>query len=167
MSLSLYDVSVPVFVRTLGTLAHILEKGRAFADETGLAHEALLQARLRDDMYPLVKQVQLASDAAKFAAVRVGQVETVVMADEEASFADLQTRIARTTAFLEAVPADSMDGREAAEIVLKLPSNSFTFTGRDYVLGFALPNFYFHVTTAYAILRHKGVPLGKRDFLQL
>jgi hypothetical protein len=156
-----------VFVRTLGALAHILEKGRAFADETGLAHDALLQARLRDDMYPLVKQVQLASDAAKFAAVRVGQVETVVMADEEASFADLQTRIARTTAFLEAVPADSMDGREAAEIVLKLPNNSFTFTGRDYVLGFALPNFYFHVTTAYAILRHKGVPLGKRDFLQL
>lgn len=167
MPLSLYDVSVPLFIRYLGNLAGILDKGRAFADERGLAHEALLEARLYEDMHPLARQVQLASDAAKFTAVRAGQVETVVMADDEASFADLQARIEKTVDFLETVPADSMDGREEAEIVLKLPNNSFTFTGSDYVLGFAIPNFYFHVTTAYAILRHKGVPLGKRDFLKI
>lgn len=165
MTLSLYDVSVPVLVRGLGNLSALLEKGRAFADETGLDHAVLLEARLAPDMAPLPYQVQRASDTAKGLAVRVGQVASLAMADEETSFAELQQRIAATIAFLDAVPADSMDGREGAEILLTTPSATISFTGTSYVLGFALPNFFFHVTTAYALLRHKGVPVGKMDYL--
>lgn len=165
MSLSLYEVTVPVFIRAFGNLSENLEKGRAFADGNNLAHAELLEARLFPDMAPLTAQIQRASDAAKLAAVRVGQVETVAMADNETSFDELQARIAATVAFLKSVPSDSMDGREQAEVVVTTPSNSLTFTARDYVLGFAIPNFFFHVTTAYALLRHKGVPLGKLDFL--
>jgi hypothetical protein len=165
MTLSLYDVSVPVFIRALGNLSAILEKGRVFADENGLPHAELLEARLIADMAPLTRQIQSASDTAKFTAVRVGQVDTLVMADDEVSFDDLQARIAKTIAFLQAVPADSMDGREAAEVLLITPRGDVPFTGQSYVLGFALPNFFFHVTTAYALLRQKGVPVGKLDFL--
>ncbi|WP_159587874.1 DUF1993 domain-containing protein [Chelativorans xinjiangense] len=165
MSLSLYDVSVPVFLSAFGNLSKILEKGRAFADEKGMAHAELLEARLFPDMAPLTAQIQRASDTAKFTAMRVGQVENVAMEDNETSFDELQTRIAATVAFLKAVPAHSMDGREEAEVVLKTGQGSMTFTARNYVLGFAIPNFYFHVTTAYALLRHKGVPLGKMDYI--
>ncbi|RCS24590.1 DUF1993 domain-containing protein [Phyllobacterium salinisoli] len=165
MPLSLYDVTVPAFLRGFANLTEILEKGRAFADEKGMPHAELLEARLFPDMAPLTSQIQRASDTAKFAAVRVGQVETVSMEDNEASFDDLQARIAATVTFLKAVPAHSMDGREAAEVELKTGQGSKTFTARDYVLGFAIPNFYFHVTTAYDILRHKGVPIGKLDYI--
>lgn len=165
MSLSLYDVSVPLFIRAFGNLSENLEKGRAFADEHGMPHADLLDARLFPDMAPLTAQIQRASDAAKFTAARVGQVDAPAMEDKETSFEDLQARIAATIAFLTSVAANSMDGREDAEVVVKTPTASMTFTARDYVLGFAIPNFYFHVTTAYALLRHKGVPLGKLDFL--
>jgi hypothetical protein len=165
MSLSLYDVSVPVFIRSLGNLSLILDKGRAFAEEQGIDHATLLEARLFPDMAPLTAQIQRASDSAKLACVRVAEVENLAMEDDETSFEDLQARIAATIAFLKTVPSDSMDGREGAEVVLKTPDTSLTFTARDYLLGFALPNFFFHVTTAYALLRHKGVPLGKRDYI--
>ncbi|PYE90431.1 DUF1993 domain-containing protein [Phyllobacterium leguminum] len=165
MSLSLYDITVPVFLRAFANLSEILEKGRAFAEEKGIPHADLLEARLFPDMAPLTAQIQRASDTAKFAAVRVAQVETVSMEDSEVSFDDLQARIAKTVAFLKAVPAHAMDGREEAEVELRTSQGSKTFTARDYVLGFAIPNFYFHVTTAYDILRHKGVPLGKLDYL--
>lgn len=165
MSLSLYDVSVPVFVRSLGALSAFLDKGRRFADEKGMPHAELLEAKLYDDMAPLTAQVQRASDAAKFTAVRMAQVDNVAMEDKEASFDDLQARIAATIAFLNGVPADAMDGREEAEVVLQTPNRAFTFNGRDYVQTFAIPNFFFHVTTAYALLRTKGVPVGKMDFL--
>jgi hypothetical protein len=165
MSLSLYDVSVPVFIRTFGNLSAFLEKGRDFADEKGMPHAELLEARLFPDMAPFTAQIQRASDAAKFTAARVGQLEPVAMPDTETSFDELQARIATTVAFLKSVPANSMDGRDAAEIVLKTQNHTMTFPARDYVLSFALPNFFFHVTTAYALLRHKGVPLGKLDFL--
>ncbi len=165
MALSLYDVSIPVFIRSLRNLSAILEKGRSFADEKGLPHSTLLEARLIDDMSPLTAQIQRASDAAKFVAVRVAGVESVAMQDNEASFDDLQARIAATIAFLEAVPGDAMDGREEDVVTIKMPSRSIEFTARDYVLHFALPNFFFHVTTAYDLLRHKGVPIGKMDFL--
>lgn len=165
MSLSLYDVSVPVFLRAFGNLSEILKTGRAFADEKGMPHAELLEARLFPDMAPFTAQIQRASDTAKFTAMRVGQVENVAMEDNETSFDDLQARIAATVAFLKAVPAHSMDGREEADVVLKTGQGAMTFTARDYVLGFAIPNFYFHVTTAYALLRHKGVPLGKMDYI--
>lgn len=165
MSLSLYDISVPVFLRNFANLTEILQKGEAFADEKGIAHKELLEARLVEDMYPLTAQIQRASDSAKFTAVRVAQVETVAMADEEVTFADLHARIAKTVDFLKAVDPKSMDGREEAEVILTTRSGSRSFTGSSYVLNFALPNFYFHVTTAYAILRHKGVPIGKMDYI--
>lgn len=135
------------------------------ANDKDMPHTSLLDARLFEDMAPLTAQIQRASDTAKFAVVRVGQVENVAMADDEQSFDDLQNRIKRTIAFLETVAAVSMNGRDEAEVVLPAPNGAMTFTGRDYLLGFALPNFFFHVTTAYAILRHKGVPVGKLDYI--
>ncbi|WP_420959565.1 DUF1993 domain-containing protein [Brucella sp. IR073] len=165
MPLSLYDISVPVFLRAFANLSEILEKGRAFADEKGIPHAELLEARLFPDMAPLTAQIQRASDTAKFAAVRVGQVPNVPMEDNEASFDELQARINATVALLEAVPPHAMDGREEAEVVLRSGETTRTFTARDYILNFATPNFFFHVTTAYAILRHKGVPIGKMDYL--
>jgi len=165
MSLSLYDITVPVFLRAFGNLTEILKKGEAFADGNGIAHKELLEARLIGDMLPLTGQIQRASDTAKFVPVRIGQIENMPMADDEATFADLHARIEKTVAFLKSVDPASMADREDAEIVVKNRSGSTTYTGRSYVLGFALPNFYFHVTTAYAILRHKGVPVGKMDYL--
>jgi uncharacterized protein len=165
MPLSLHDATIPVFIRSLRNLAAFLEKGRAFADEKGMAHAELLEARLIEDMHSLVAQVQRASDSAKFTAVRVGKAENVVMEDKEASFDDLQARIAATVALLEKVPSDAMDGQKEAEIVLATPTRSVTFIGKNYVFDFALPNFFFHVTTAYALLRSKGVPIGKMDYL--
>ncbi len=165
MATELYDLTVPAFLRGFAAMGRFLEKGCAFADEHGIAHAELLEARLHQDMKPLTYQVQRCSDAAKCAAVRIGQVESVAMADDEASFADLQGRIARTVAFLEGVPRAAIDGREDAEILVATPGRSLTFTGRSYALGFVLPNFYFHMTAAYAILRMQGVPLGKMDYL--
>lgn len=165
MTLSLYEVTIPVFIRAFGNLSKIIEKGRAFADERGLEHNELLEARLFADMLPLAGQVQRASDTAKFVPVRVGHIPNVAMADTEASLDELQARIVATVRFLEAVPAAALDGGEDAEVVLKLGGNSVPFTGKSYVLTFAIPNFFFHVTTAYDILRHKGVPVGKLDFL--
>jgi len=163
--ITLHDMTVPVFTRALRNLAAFLEKGRAFADEQGIPHAELLEARLSPDMAPLIAQIQRASDSAKGTLVRVGGVLNQAFPDEEASFDDLQSRIARTIAFLEAAPADAMIGKEETTVLFELPGRSFTFTGLSYVQNFALPNFFFHVTTAYALLRHKGVPVGKMDFL--
>jgi hypothetical protein len=165
MATELYDLTVPAFLRGFAAMAKFLDKGRAFADEQGMPHAELLEASLHPDMKPLTYQVQRCSDAAKFTVVRLGQIENVPMEDEEASFAELQDRIARTVAFLEAAPRVSIDGREDADIELKTPNRTMHFKGRDYALGFALPNFYFHMTTAYGILRMKGAPVGKMDFL--
>jgi hypothetical protein len=165
MSLSLYDVSIPVFARSLRNLSAFLERGRIWADENGLAHAELLEAKLYPDMKPLTYQVQRANDAACFTAVRVAQVDPPGIADDEKSFDELQARIAATLGFLDAVPKTAMQGREDAEVILKTPDRELTFTARDYVLGFAVPNFFFHVTTAYGLLRHNGVPLGKTDFI--
>ncbi|HEX8301931.1 DUF1993 domain-containing protein [Sphingomonas sp.] len=165
MATELYDIAVPAFLRGFTAMAAFLDKGRAWADEQGVPHEELLAARLYEDMAPLPSQVQRASDAAKLATARLAALEAPPMPDTEASFEELQARIAATVDFLKSVPREKVDGREDAEIVLKLPNNELKFTGRAYLTGFALPNFYFHVTAAYAILRMKGVPVGKRDFL--
>jgi uncharacterized protein len=165
MALSLYDISVPVFIRGFRNLSKNLAKGRAHADQNGMAHDELLNARLFPDMHPLIGQVQRASDTAKFVPGRVAGIKPPVMEDQEASFDELETRIRATVDFLKTVSADAFDGREEAEVTLRLGGNPVPFTARDYVLGFAIPNFYFHVTTAYAIMRHKGVPLGKTDFI--
>ena len=164
MATTLYDLTVPTFIGNLENLAKILAKGEAFAAEKGMDPAELLDARLIDDMGTLISQIQRASDSAKGVPVRFG-FENIAMPDEEVSFTDLQTRIARTTAYLKTVPRDALDGKEDATVTLATPNRSFDFTGIGYVQNFALPNFYFHVTTAYALLRMRGVPIGKMDFL--
>jgi hypothetical protein len=165
MATELYDLTIPVFLRGFSSLSAILEKARAFADDAGIKHAELLEARLHPDMRPLPYQVQRVSDAAKFAAVRLGQIANVAMEDNEASFAELQDRIARTVAFLNAIRPEDLNGRETATIEIKLPNRSFEMSGLEYAQSFAIPNFYFHLTTSYALLRMQGVPLGKMDFL--
>jgi hypothetical protein len=165
MTSPLYSVSIPAFIRGLHNLSAILDKGKAFADANGIAHSELLEARVIDDMAPLTRQVQMVTDTAKGVAVRVGQMENAVWADAEVSFDELQARISKAIAFVKAAPAGGFDGREDAAVTLQTPSGDFPFTGSSYVHGYAIPNFYFHLTTAYAILRMKGVPLGKLDFL--
>ena len=158
---SLYATTIPGFLHSLSALSKILEKGRVYADENGVAHEEITGARLAPDMLPLTGQIQRASDTARFAAVRVGGMEPKPLADEEKTFADLQQRISATRDYLKAVPSDSFDGKEDIEV----KAAGQVFTGLTYISFFAVPNFYFHVTTAYDILRHKGVPVGKLDFL--
>jgi hypothetical protein len=158
-------MTITPFIRGFDNMSALLEKGRAFADEKGIPHADLLEARLFGDMGTLIYQVQRCSDTAKFAAVRLAQVENRPMEDKEQSFDDLQARIAATVEMLKSVPADAMDGRETAEVILKTPSASIPFTGLSYAVNFAVPNFYFHMTTAYGLLRHKGVPIGKTDYL--
>ncbi|MGV8939474.1 MAG: DUF1993 domain-containing protein [Allorhizobium sp.] len=165
MSVTLYEVSVPVFIRAFDNLSAILNKAQTFATENEISDRDLLDARLFPDMGNLIAQIQRASDTAKFAVVRVGEIESISMADEEVTFEDLHGRINRTVEFLKSAPAGSMDGRDDAMVELKSGGSVRSFTARDYILGFALPNFFFHVTTAYAILRHKGVPIGKLDYL--
>ncbi|WP_176592321.1 DUF1993 domain-containing protein [Sphingobium sp. EM0848] len=165
MATELYDLTVPIFIRGLRNLSTILDKAAAYAEEKGIDPLTLTNARLIEDMAPLTAQVQFASDSAKGAVIRIGELDPLPLPDTEQSFAELQERIARTIAFLESVPRERIDGREDTQVVLKTPSGDFPFTGRSHVLGFALPNFYFHVTTAYALLRQAGVPIGKLDYL--
>jgi uncharacterized protein len=162
---ALYDVSIPTFIRGLKNLSSMLEKGKAFVDAQGMDFAELLDARLIDDMAPLTKQVQMTTDTAKFVAVRVGQVENETWADDEASYDDVQARVAKAIAFLQAASPDGFADREDAKVVLTTPSGEIPFTGSAYVHGFAVPNFFFHLSMAYALLRMKGVPLGKLDFL--
>ena len=161
MSFSIHAASAPVFVNSLRDMRAWLDKALATRSES-----ELMEARLAPDMRPLPAQFQMASDSAKNAMARLAGIEAPSMPDTEASFDELQARIAATVAFLESVPRDAIDGREDADVELKTPTRSFQFKGRGYLLGFALPNFYFHVSMAYAILRNQGVPLGKPDYLQ-
>ncbi|MDE1915956.1 MAG: DUF1993 domain-containing protein [Sphingomonadales bacterium] len=157
----LYAMTVPVFLRAFRNLDHVLAKAQA----SGIDEQDLFGARLIADMLPLSKQVQIASDTARFAAVRVGLAAPSAMADEETTLDQLRERVAKTITYLEGVDRAGFAGREDAEVILKLPKGDLHFTGLSYVTDFALPNFFFHVTMAYALLRMKGVPLGKMDFL--
>jgi len=165
MSTSLYDLTVPVLIRALRNLSAILDKGAAHARDQGIDPAELLEARLAPDMLALPGQVQRASDSAKGCVVRLGGIANLPMADDETSFEQLQARIAATIAFLQAAPREAIDGQEGREVVLQTPGGDFPFTGLAFAQGFVLPNVFFHVTAAYAILRHKGVPLGKFDYL--
>lgn len=165
MATDLYDLTVPAFVRGLKSLSALLAKGEAHARDQGMDPRALIEATLIADMRPLAAQVQMASDSAKNCVIRLGQLDPAPMPDTEQDFAQLQDRIAKTIALLESVSRERIDGREDAATILPTPRGDFTFTGRSYALAFALPNFYFHVTTAYALLRQAGVPIGKLDYL--
>jgi hypothetical protein len=163
MATELYDLTVPVFTRSLKALSGLLDKAVSHAGEAGA--EALLANRLIDDMHPLAKQVQIACDSAKLCVARLSGAEAPVNEDVETTIAELKARIASTLDFLASVPRTAIDGQEDREVVLKFPGGEWPFKGQAYVTGFALPNFFFHVTTAYGLLRQAGVPLGKRDFM--
>ncbi|MCY1236072.1 hypothetical protein D9M68_454820 [compost metagenome] len=165
MSLSMYEASVPVLARMLGNLSNILKKAEANAQARGIDPKVFIESRLAPDMFPLVRQVQIASDMAKGCAARLADVEVPSWEDTESTFDELQARIARTQDFIKGIDAARFEGSETRTVVLKMRSGEMSFSGRDYLLGFAMPNFYFHVTAAYAILRHNGVDVGKMDFL--
>lgn len=166
MSVSIQHVAVTSVTRGLKTLSALLDKAKAHAEAAGTDPDAYVTARLFEDMLPLSGQIQRASDTAKGAIARLAAVDAPAMADDETTFAQLQDRVARTLAYVESVPASAFAGAESREITVPAgPSITLGFTGLDYLLEFVIPNFQFHVVTAYDILRHNGVPLGKRDFL--
>ncbi|WP_044987602.1 DUF1993 domain-containing protein [Sorangium cellulosum] len=165
MAISMYQASVPVLVRGLNNLSAILKKAEAYAEAKKIEPRVLLDARLAPDMLPLTRQIQIASDSAKGCGARLAAVDVPKYEDNEASFDDLQARIAKTIAFLNTLKAEQIDGSEDREVTIPTRDKPMTFKGLPYLLGFVLPNFFFHVTTAYAILRHNGLDIGKMDYL--
>ena len=165
MTLSMYQASAPRFAHMLKNLSAILDKAQAHCEARKIDPLALTTFRLYPDMFPLARQVQIACDAAKGAMARLSGVESPKHEDTEKTFEELKARVARTLDFVNSFKPAQLDGSEGKEIVLKLRGNDVTFKGAAYLLGFAWPNFYFHVTTTYNILRHNGVELGKADFL--
>ena len=165
MNISMYQASVPRFVNMLTNLSAILDKAQAHVEARKIDPTALTEARLFPDMFPLKRQVQVACDAAKGAVARLAGVEVPKHEDTEQTLAELKARIAKTIDFIKTLKPTQIEGSEDKEIALKLGGREVKFTGIQYLLGHATPNFYFHVTTAYDILRHNGVELGKRDFI--
>ncbi|HKV96179.1 MAG TPA: DUF1993 domain-containing protein [Gammaproteobacteria bacterium] len=165
MSLSMYQASVPVFIRALTNLSAILKKGDAYAQAKKVEPAVLVNARLYPDMFTLVRQVQIASDTAKGCAARLAGQEPPSFADQEQTFAELYARLDKTIAFLKTLKPAQIDGSEERAIELKMRDRTLHTKGREYLLERALPNLFFHVTTAYGILRHNGVEVGKHDFL--
>ena len=164
MSLTMYQASIPVFVRMLGNLSAILDKAAAHAEAKKIDPSVFINARLAPDMFPLSRQVQIATDMAKGCAARLAGIEVPSYEDNESTFAELHARIAKTIAFIESVSASQIDGSEERQITLKFGSHELNFLGQAYLLNFVLPNFHFHLTTTYAILRHNGVEIGKKDY---
>jgi hypothetical protein len=165
MSISMYDFSIPVLTRGLTNMSAILDKAAAHATAKKFDSVVLAQARLYPDMHPLVRQVQIACDTAKGAAARLAQIDVPKHEDTEVTFADLKVRIAKTLDFIKTVNAAQLKDAESRTIEIKFPSGSWKFTGIGYLTDFVLPNFYFHVSMVYALLRKSGVEVGKGDFL--
>jgi uncharacterized protein len=165
MSISLYQVTVPVFVKTLANLQAVLAKAKAHALDHKIEESVFVNARLYPDMLPLSRQVQIATDIARGCAARLAGVEPPSYEDKEQSFDDLAARIARTIDYMNGLDEKQFDGAETREITRPVRGQPKTFTGQNYLLQFATPNVYFHTATAYDILRHGGVVLGKADYL--
>ena len=165
MTLSMYQASVPVFVRALRNLAHVLDKGAEHAKAKNVSDEVLLQTRLIPDMFPLIKQIQIACDMASRGTARLASVEPQAFEDNETTLAQAHARIDRVIAYLDSFKADQIDGSEALPIQLKMRNGELNFDGQTYLLTFLLPNQRFHCTTAYNILREAGSELGKSDFI--
>jgi hypothetical protein len=165
MAISLYEISVPALARGLTNMSALLDKGAAYAESKKFDPVVLAQLRLFPDMHPLSRQVQIACDTAKGAAGRLAQVDIPKHADTETTFAELKTRIAKTAEFLKSITPAQMQGAELREVELKFPNGAMKFSGASYLTDFVLPNFYFHVSMVYALLRNNGVELGKSDFL--
>jgi hypothetical protein len=165
LPLSLYDVSIPLYRNMLRNVQAMLDKAEAHAKEKGDDVAHYLETKLAEDMLPLSRQIQMISDAAKGGAGRLAAMTPPSMPDVETTWAELKERIARTLAYVESIKREDVDGGEDRTIELQFPGNTMKFTPRDFIFNFSIPNFLFHVTTAYGLLRHKGVPLGKMDFL--
>ena len=165
MTISMYKVSIPRFIHTLRNLGAILDKAQSYAEAKKVDASVLPMARLYPDMLPLTSQVQIACDAAKGAACRLSGVTNPVFEDNEKTLPDLKARVDKTIAFLETIKPEQIDGTEDKELIVKVGGNDTKFGGMQFLLGRSIPNFYFHVTTAYNILRHNGVEVGKRDYL--
>jgi uncharacterized protein len=165
MTISMYHASVPVFIRMLNNLKAILEKAAAHAEAKKIEPSVLINSRLFPNMFPLGRQVQIASDTAKGGAARLAGLEPPKYEDNEATFPELAGRIEKTLAYLETFKPEQIDGSETRTITLQMRDKTVSYEGMFYLLSSVLPNFYFHVATAYAILRHCGVELGKGDFL--
>ncbi len=164
-TLTMYQASVPRFINTLGNLSAILDKAQAHVEAKKLDETALTTFRLYPDMLPMARQVMIVTDTAKGLAARLAGVEIPVYEDSEKTLAELKARIAKTIAYLQTFQPAQIDGTEDKEIVIKRGDKETRYHGMQFLLGHALPNFYFHVTTTYAILRHNGVEIGKRDYL--
>jgi uncharacterized protein len=165
MAVSMYTISAPVFVQILEALSNVLGKAKKHCEENKLDESFFMSDRFYPNMFPLVRQVRAACDHALNACARIADAEGPAFANEEKTLADLQERIATTVAFVKSIKPEQMDGREDKEIVFTLPSGERRFTGQAMLLNFTMPNFYFHATTAYDLLRHRGVVVGKRDFM--
>lgn len=165
MTISMYQVSIPRFVHMLGNLASILDKAQAYAEAKKIDPATLPASRLFPDMLPLTSQVRIACDTAKRAAAMLADVENPAYEDNETTIPQLRSRIERTIAFLETIEPSRIDGTEGKEIVVKVGGKDTPYKGMQFLLARAIPNFYFHVTTAYDILRHNGVEIGKKDYL--
>ncbi|MFO1242780.1 MAG: DUF1993 domain-containing protein [Rickettsiales bacterium] len=165
MSLSMYQASIPVFIRMLENLSAILTKGAAYAEARKIEPSVLLNDRLAPDMFPLTRQVQIATDIVKGGAARLSGTEIPSFPDTEKTFPELQARIAKIIDYLKSVDAKQIDGTEDKKISLKIGTYELNFTGQSYLLNFVIPNLFFHITTAYGILRHNGLDIGKQDFL--
>lgn len=165
MSLTMYQASIPVFSHHLNNLSAILNKAEVYAQSLKIEPDVFLNARLAPDMYPLVRQIQIATDVVKGGAARLAGVEVPSFPDTEKTFAELQARVSRVIDFLKTIQAPKIDGSEERVISLKIGGHEMSFKGQAYLLNFVLPNMYFHIAIAYAILRHNGVDLGKKDFL--
>jgi hypothetical protein len=165
MAISMYEISVQPLTRGLTNLAAVLDQGAAHAAAKKFDSAVLAQSRLFPDMHPLVRQVQIACDTAKGAAARLAGIDPPKHEDNEVTFADLKGRIAKTLDFLKTVNAAQLKDAEGRSIELKFPQGSWKFTGIAYLTDFVLPNFYFHCSIAYALLRKAGVEIGKKDFL--
>lgn len=165
MTISMYQASVPPIIKSLTNLRAVLEKAATHAESKKIDPSVLVNARLYPDMFPLSRQVQIATDTAKGGASRLAGKEVPKYEDNEATFPELVARIDKTIALLETFKPDDIDGSEDNTITLPMHDRTLTFKGLPYLLDYVLPNVYFHVTTAYAILRHNGVEVGKKDFL--
>jgi hypothetical protein len=165
MALSMYSASVPTLVRMLNNMLGWLDKAEAHAKAKKFDSDNYLGLRLAPDMHPFSRQIQIASDSCKGCVARLSGVEAPSWTDDEATFDELRARIRKTIAFAESVPETKLAGSDAAEITLAIPGRELKFTGESFLVGFALPNFFFHVSMTYALLRHAGVELGKGDYL--
>ena len=165
MSLSMYQASIPAFIKILNNLSAILDKAASHAEAKKIDLSVFVNARLAPDMFPFSRQIQIATDSVKGCAARLSGTEPPSYPDTESTFPELKARIAKTVAFLQSFKPAQIDGSEERKITVKMRSGDMNFLGKPYLFEWVIPNFYFHVITAYDILRHNGVDIGKMDFL--